>query len=215
MSRGAFTFTTEMFTKYFLFHEKEEGWGHWFSAEYYDFEKYLLFGDALVPWEDYEHPQLGPIQIGGFKKNYIRVNPGFMLEYELHRLMAFSLYHAWHTPKLEIVELTSNDLGGGLSEVIAVIANKRMIPTHAGIDLKFKIERPNYISLEGGNVLAGMIVKNRSLNVVEEQKHNPAVMKVDNISGMSTVTVKWIVEKGNKLSVKVDSSKGGVVTRSL
>jgi hypothetical protein len=215
MSRGAFTFTTEMFTKYFLFHEKEEGWGHWFSAEYYDFDKYLLFGDAFVPWEDYEHPQLGPIQIGGFKKNYIRVNPGFMLEYELHRLMAFSLYHAWHTPKLEIVELTSNDLGGGLSEVIAVIANKRMIPTHAGIDLKFKIERPNYISLEGGNVLAGMIVKNRSLNVVEEQKHNPAVMKVDNISGMSTVTVKWIVEKGNKLSVKVDSSKGGVVTRSL
>ncbi len=215
MMRGVFTFTSEMFSRYYLFNEKPEGWSGGFGEDWFTFDRYLLFEDAFVPWEDYDHPQFGKIQIGGFKKNYIRNNPGFLLEQELHRLTAFTLFHAYHTPKLEIVELTTNDLGGGLREVIAVVANTRMIPTHAGIDLKFNIERPNYISLEGANVLAGMRVINRDLNVVEDQNVNPSVIEVENIPGMSTITVKWIVEDSGNISVKVDSAKGGVVIKNM
>ncbi len=215
MKRGAFTFTSEMFSRYFLFNEKPEGWSWGFGEEFFEFDKYLLFEDAFVPWEDYDHPQFGKIQIGGFKKNFIRINPGFLLEQELHRLTAFSLFYAHHTPQLKIAELSARDIGDGLQEVIAVVANTRLIPTHAGIDLKFNIERPNYIHLEGGNVLAGMRVINRDLNVVEEQKLNPSVIEVDNIPGMSTVTVKWIVQGSGNISVKVDSAKGGVVRKDL
>jgi len=215
MMRGVFTFTSEMFSRYYLFHEKPQGWAGGFGEEWFAFDRYLLFEDAFVPWEDYDHPQFGKIQIGGFKKNYIRNNPGFLLEQELHRLTAFTLFHAYHTPKLEIVELSTNELGGGLREVIAVVANTRLIPTHAGIDLKFNIERPNYISLKGANVLAGMRVIDRDLNVVEEQKVNPEVIEVDNIPGMSTVTLKWIVEGSGNISVEVDSAKGGVVRKNL
>ena len=215
MMRGVFTFTSEMFSRYYLFNEKPEGWSGGFGEDWFTFDRYLLFEDAFVPWEDYDHPQFGKIQIGGFKKNYIRNNPGFLLEQELHRLTAFTLFHAYHTPKLEIVELSTNDLGGGLREIIAVVANTRLIPTHAGIDLRFNIERPNYISLEGANVLAGMRVINRDLNVMEEQKINPAVIEVDNIPGMSTITVKWIVEGGDAVSIKVDSAKGGVVIKNM
>ena len=215
MMRGVFTFTSEMFSRYYLFNEKPEGWSGGFGEDWFTFDRYLLFEDAFVPWEDYDHPQFGKIQIGGFKKNYIRNNPGFLLEQELHRLTAFTLFHAYHTPKLEIVELSTNDLGGGLREIIAVVANTRLIPTHAGIDLRFNIERPNYISLEGANVLAGMRVINRDLNVMEEQKINPAVIEVDNIPGMSTITVKWIVEGGDAVSIKVDSAKGGVEIKNM
>jgi hypothetical protein len=215
MKRGIFTFTSEMFSSYYLFNEKPEGWSRGFGEELFAFDRHLLFEDAFVPWEDYDHPQYGNIQVGGFKKNYIRNNPGFLLEQELHRLTAFTLFHAYHTPKLEIVELTANDLGGGLQEVIAVVANTRMIPTHAGIDLKFRIEKPNYITLEGAEVLAGMKIVNRDLNVVEEQKINPAVIEVENIPGMSTITVKWIVESGRNLTVTVDSPKGGVISKNL
>ncbi|TVR42115.1 MAG: peptidase M14 [Bacteroidia bacterium] len=216
MMRGIFTFTSEMFSRYYLFNEEPTGgWGWGIHEDYFTFDKHLLFEDAFVPWEDYDHPQFGEIQIGGFKKNYIRVNPGFLLEQELHRLMAFTLFHAYHTPRLEIVELSARDLGGGLREVTAVIANTRLIPTHAGIDLRNRIERPNYVSLEGGNVLAGMIVQNRDLNVVEEQLREPAVIEVDNFPGMSTVTIRWIVEGGRRLSVTVDSAKGGVIRKDL
>jgi hypothetical protein len=63
-------------------------------------------------------------------------------------------------------------------------------------------------------VLAGMRVFNRDLNVSEEQKINPSVIKVDNIPGMGTVTVRWIVEGKSKYSIKVDSAKGGLITRN-
>jgi len=129
--------------------------------------------------------------------------------------MAFSLYHAYHTPQLEIAEISVNDLDEGLQEITAVIVNTRMIPTHSGVNMKFKIDRPNYITLEGANVLAGMIVKNRDLNVVEEQKINPAEIEVENILGMGTDTVRWIVDGGSNLSVIVDSAKGGIVRKEL
>jgi hypothetical protein len=216
LSRGIFTFTNELFTPYYYFNVKPEGFGgRQGSNEPNQFDRYLLFGDAFVPWQDFEHPQFGNIQIGGFKKNFGRINPGFLLEQDAHRNMAFTLHHAYHTPKLEIIELTSKNLGGGLQEITAVVANTRLIPTHAGIDLDLRIERPNYITLSGGKVLAGIKVINRDLNVTEEQKENPAVLRVANIPGMSTVTVKWIVEGGRKFTVEVNSAKGGIVGREL
>jgi hypothetical protein len=126
--------------------------------------------------------------------------------------MSFCIYHAYHMPKLEVAEITEKNLGNGLTEVTAVILNKRMIPTHASHDVKNKIERPDYISLEGANVIAGMVVENRDLNLAKEQKVNPAVIEVANIPGMGSVTVRWIVS-GKGGSVKVDSKKGGVVVR--
>ncbi len=60
-----------------------------------------------------------------------------------------------------------------------------------------------------------MIVHNPDLNIVEEQKIKPSVIEVDNIPGMSTVTVKWIVESGRNITVRVDSEKGGVINKNL
>ena len=211
--RGIFTFTNELFTSYLYLHNQPEGWFGSQKDQYF-FDKYLLFEDAFVPWEDFEHPQFGAIQIGGFKKNFGRINPGFMLEQDAHRNMAFTLHHAYHTPKLEIHEVTVNDLGGGLREVIAVVANTRLIPTHSSIDLINSIERPNYISLEGASVLAGMIVHNRDLNLVEEQKVHPSVIEVGNIPGMGFVTVKWIIDGGRNFNITVDSAKGGKISYS-
>ena len=93
--------------------------------------------------------------------------------------------------KLVVEEIIEKSLGNGLTEVTAVVANKRMMPTHASQDLKYKIESPDYISIEGATVVAGVVVENRDLNVTREQKNNPSQLEVDNIPGMSTVTVRW------------------------
>jgi hypothetical protein len=128
--------------------------------------------------------------------------------------MSFTLYHAYHTPKLSVEEVSEKDLGGGLKEVTAVIANKRMMPTHSSQDLKYKIEVPDMVSIEGAKVIAGMIVQNRDLNITREQKNDAANIKVENIPGNSTVTVRWIVQNAGKYTVKVDSKKGGIATKS-
>jgi hypothetical protein len=87
------------------------------------------------------------------------------------------------------------------------------MPTHASQDLKYKIERPDYISIQGVKVIAGMTVESRDLNLTTEQKNNPAVIEVDNIPGLGAVTVRWIIASGKGYSVKVDSRKGGIAVR--
>ncbi len=87
------------------------------------------------------------------------------------------------------------------------------MPTHSSQDLKYKIERPDYISLSGASVVAGMIVDNADLNITTEQKNNPETIAVRNIPGLGAVTVRWIVKGTGKYSVTVDSKKGGVVSK--
>jgi len=211
-SRGVYTFSNELFNSYQYFHKDrdEDGFG---QGEAFEFDKSLLFGDGVVTWQEANHPQYGKIEVGGVKKNFTRADPGFLLESDAHRNMSFCIYHAYNMPKLEIEEITEKSLGGGLTEVTAVITNKRMMPTHASQDLKYKIERPDYISLEGAKVIAGVVVENRDLNLTREQKNNPSVIEVDNIPGLGAVTVRWIVAGSGKYTVKVDSRKGGVIRK--
>lgn len=211
--RGIYTFTNELFTSYMYFHkEASRGQGQG-QDQTYQFNKDLLFGDAIVSWKEFNHPQYGKIEVGGFKKNFGRADPGFLLESDAHRNMAFCIYHAYHMPKLSVDAITEKNLGNGLTEVTALIKNERLMPTHSSQDLKYKIERPDYITLDGAKVIAGMVVVNNDLNISVEQKNNPATLEVASIPGLGTVTVRWIIATSKNYTIKVDSRKGGVVNK--
>lgn len=204
--RGIYTYTNELMVSYLYFHKNE---GRANQEEELKVDKYLTFGDAFVDWKEYSHPQYGSIEVGGFKKNFGRAHPGFLLEQDAHRNMAFTIYHAYQTPKLSITDVKEKNLGNGLKEVTATLYNERLMPTHSGQDLKFKIERPDLVSITNANVVAGMIVEDDDFNKVKEQVHSPETIKVPNIPGMDTVKVRWIISGGRNYKINVDSAKGG------
>jgi hypothetical protein len=211
-SRGVYTYSNELWTPNLMFNDSA-------SRELndnasYQFDRYLLFKDAYVDWKEYDHPQYGKVEIGGPKKNFTRMHPGFLLESDAHRNMAFTIYHAYHTPKLEIDTIMEKTLGDGLREITAVISNKRLMPTHSSQDIKYKIERPDYIRLEGPKSLAAMTVDNRNPAATTEQANNPTTIEIPNIPGLSQVTVRWFAQGTGKATVVVDSRKGGVVSKS-
>jgi len=206
-SRGAYTFTNEIFTAFAYYKDKNGG-----RDQQYSFEKDLLMGDAFTPWKPFNHPTYGAVEIGGFKKNFGRATPGFLLEEEAHRNMAFTFYHAYHMPHLSVTEVKEKKLGNGLIEVTAYIKNDRLMPTHASQDLKYKITRPDYISIKGAKVIAGMIVTNEDFGVTQEQKVNPEKIVMANIPGDSVVKARWIIKGNSKYSIVVDSEKGGIAT---
>jgi hypothetical protein len=210
--RGIYTYSNELWTPYLMFNKDATRDPQDPSSS--EFNRHLLFKDAFVEWHEFDHPQYGKIEIGGFKKNFGRAHPGFLLESDAHRNMAFTIYHCYQTPKLEIDSISEKDLGDGLREITAVIANRRIMPTHSSQDIKFKIERPDYITITGANVIAAMVVQNRDLNIATEQKTNPQTIEIDNILGMGTVTVRWIVQGAGKYGINVDSRKGGLASRS-
>lgn len=204
--RGIYTYTNELMVSYLYFHKNE---GRANQEEELKVDKYLTFGDAFVDWKEYSHPQYGIIEVGGFKKNFSRAHPGFLLEQDAHRNMAFTIYHAYQTPKLSITNVEENNLGNGLKEVTATLYNERLMPTHSGQDLKFKIERPDLVSITNADVIAGMIVEDDDFNKVKEQVYSPETIKVQNIPGMKTVKVRWIISGDRNYKINVDSAKGG------
>ncbi|MEO6731643.1 MAG: M14 family metallopeptidase [Ferruginibacter sp.] len=210
--RGIYTFSNELWTPYLMFNSDATRDVN--DEATFKFDRYLLFKDAFVEWHAYDHPQYGKIEIGGFKKNFTRMHPGFLMESDAHRNMAFTIYHAYHTPKLEIDTITEKNFGDGFKEVTAIISNKRLMPTHSSQDLKYKIERPDYISLSGTKVIAGMTVDNRNSAATLEQKNDPGTIEVDNIPGLGQVTIRWIIQGNSKYTVAVDSRKGGTASKS-
>ena len=80
-------------------------------------------------------------------------------------------------------------------------------------DLKFKIEVPDFATISGVKVLAGMIVENDDLNISVEQKTNPETIAIRNIPGLSTIKVRWITQGSGKYSIKVESKKGGIANK--
>ncbi len=199
---GCFVFSNELWNSYLMFYDSTK-------TDQFEFDKLLLFEDSFIPWQKVMHPVYGEIEVGGFRKNFGRMHPGFLLETDAHRNTAFCIYNAYQSPKLEVTDIKVKNLPGGFKEVTATVENKRMLPTHSASNLKFKIDHPDYIYLDGGSVLAGMIVKDKDNNINTEQKKNPQRMEISNISGYEHVDLKWIVKDGNKFSVRVESVKGG------
>ncbi|MBK6495823.1 MAG: peptidase M14 [Gemmatimonadetes bacterium] len=213
-ARGVVTFSNELWTSFKLF-EKAETSTNRYDRTDYEFDRLLLFGDAFVPWKGFNHPQYGMVEIGGMKKNFGRTEPGFLMQAEAHRNMAFSLYQAWQMPQVEVDTITTRALGNGLTEVTAIVANRRLVPTHTQQDVENRISRPDYVTLTGGTVLTGYRVINPNTGASIEQPKSPARLELSNIPGNSVVTVKWIVRGGGPFTVTVDAEKGGSHSRTL
>jgi hypothetical protein len=202
---GCYVYSNELWTPYLMFYDST-------YSDQYEFDKLLLFDDAFIPWQKTTHPTYGEIEVGGFKKNFGRLHPGFMIETDAHRNAAFCIYNASQLPVLEVTDIKVKNLEGGLKEVTASVENKRILSTHSGSNMRYKIDPPDYVTLEGGNVIAGMIVDNALQNITREQKKNPQRMELSNIPGNSRVDLKWIVKGGSKFTIKVESVKGGRAT---
>jgi hypothetical protein len=221
-ARGILTFSNELWTPFLYFYEQPQRGGGGFGGgnpqnrQYQTtesrFNRLLLMGEAMVEWTEVDHPQYGKVEVGGTKKNFGRVEPGFMLQSDGHRNMMFTLYQTSQMPLVEVDSVTTRSLGNGLTEVTAVVVNRKIAPTHTQQDLENRITRPNLVSLSGGRVISGFIIDNPLNGDATEQKLDPSRLRVANIPGQGIVRVKWIVQGNGPFTVTADSQKGGTST---
>jgi len=213
-ARGILTFSNELWTPFLYFYKAPERGESRYQTVESRFNRLLLMGEAMVEWQEVDHPQYGRIEVGGTKKNFGRVEPGFMLQSDAHRNMMFTLFQTSQMPQVRADSVTTRSLGGGLTEVTAVVTNPRIAPTHTQQDLENRITRPDHVTLTGARVIAGFIIDNPLSGDATEQKREPATIKVRNIPGNGLVRVKWIVQGNGPFTVTADSEKGGISTRT-
>ncbi|MCL2727127.1 MAG: M14 family metallopeptidase [Bacteroidales bacterium] len=209
--RGIFSFCNELWHPDWMYHGRYQGDR---ATTMEEFNKTMLLGDAYVPWTEFDHPVYGKIEIGGLKKNSTqRLHPGFLLEADAHRNAMFVLHHAYCTPQLSIGNVTDVAIEGGYRQITAEVYNSRLIPTHSTFDMQNRIERPDWVSISGPQVIVGMVMSDPFYSQGVEQKVNPQKLAVANIPGNGKVVVRWIVKGNQKYTITVDSAKGGVVVK--
>lgn len=215
-AQGIYTFSNELWSSFDYFRKKDEG-GGWFgrNKDVYKFDELLLFGEGVVPWTKIDHPQFGEIEIGGVKKSWTRTAPSFLLEDMCHRNMAFTLFHAYQLPLVEISDIKIKSLNDDLSQVDVTLVNNRMIPTRSDHEINNKFTRPDWLMLEDSDVVAGFIVTNPLMNQTVEQKHKPERILIDAVPPMSTVHVRWVVAGKPRGDILFDSIKAGTTSRKL
>lgn len=178
-----------------------------------------LNGKSFVNWTPYNHPQLGPVEIGGWKSKYFSTNPPpHLLESEIDNDMMWILKVAALLPQVKVSEIKTTPLGGAFYKVEATIQNTGFMPTHVTQQaIKMTAAQPVKAKIDPGNdaeLVAGkerIILGNLEGNS-ERLPGYPAYSVAGGKPEESSRTIEWIVKAKKspaKVKVVVVSEKGG------
>jgi hypothetical protein len=182
-------------------------------AQYF-FDDLLEFGDQYVEWREFDHPQFGKVEMGGWKKTQGRVPPRFMNEELCHRNMAFSLYQADEMPQMKSGETRVEPIGGGVYRVRVDFVNPKLTPTILAKAAENNVVRPDLLKVEGSGleiISAGWVASKFRPGATEliDQKDLERIMIRTGHPGRTTRTIEYLVRGSGEMTVTYDSAKGG------
>lgn len=96
-----------------------------------------MAGKLFVNWYSFDHPQLGPVELGGWLPKTAFQNPPLeLLEGECHKCAMFTIEHAAMAPRFVIESLGAEDVGAAtepgkrIYRLTAAVANLGYLPTN-------------------------------------------------------------------------------------
>ena len=90
-----------------------------------------LGGQGFIDWYPYDHPQLGPVELGGWHAAYcFRNPPPDRIEAEVAPHTEWAIWHCLISPLLAIRSLDAEPLGDGAYRVRLVVENTGWLPTN-------------------------------------------------------------------------------------
>ena len=217
---GIFTFSTEL-------------WDIWRVAEIAepDYFRFMEFGEAakvdllrwidqhvpggFVDWQPYDHPQLGPVEIGGWVNIWtFRNPPGALIEQECEKNFRFTLRHAACAPSLAIALVTTEPLGANLHRVRAVVENRGYLPTNVSAQaIKQRVAQPVHVTLALENAELVMGDARQDLgHLAGRSERRSEWSPWGHAWGSPRRTAEWLVRgsAGGKITVEARSVKAGV-----
>ena len=86
--------------------------------------------ELCLPWTPFDHPQLGPVEIGGFLFRQLANRTLSDLAEVVKRTYRFTLEHAQKHPRVVLEDVSVDPMGGAVYRVRARVANRGEFPTH-------------------------------------------------------------------------------------
>ncbi|MEW6724458.1 MAG: M14 family metallopeptidase [Bacillota bacterium] len=169
-----------------------------------------LAGKGFEPWRPFDHPQLGPVEIGGWRSKFVLVNPPEpFLEGECRKNMLFTLKHAAALPQLEILELRAEAVASQLYKITAVVTNRGYLPSNI-TEMAKTIKKAKPVVAELSLAEGARLVHGKAR---EELGHLEGRLSLGGYSPPNPrkKKVEWLVQapSGTRVSLAVSSPRAG------
>lgn len=91
----------------------------------------VLDGQGYIDWYPFEHPELGPVELGGWNWLYVLKNPPpHLLQDEIAPFADWLIWHLLISPRLELFSLDVKPLGEDTNHIRLVLHNTGWLPTY-------------------------------------------------------------------------------------
>lgn len=178
-----------------------------------------LGGAAYVNWYNFDHPQLGKVELGGWDWLHTFTNPpGELLEKEIKLFPNWLLWHALISPRLELHQADATSLGGGAYRVRLVLENTGWLPTYVtkkALERKLRgvvceIELPPGARLETGKT-------REELGQLEGRAYKEAMLNPTLEGTQERLKVEWVVRapRGGKVKLIARHERAGTIRASV
>ncbi len=178
----------------------------------------VLHGKGYVDWYAFDHPQLGPVELGGWDHQYaFRNPPPEALERELARFPRWLVWHLAIAAKLELLEVTATPLGDGAYRLRVVVQNSGWLPTYVTKQaLRKKLVRGVICELglpEGASLETGTV--REELGQLEGRAYVSASPGIE--STTDRARAEWVVRApaGGQVTFVARHERAGVVRAAL
>jgi murein tripeptide amidase MpaA len=176
-----------------------------------------LGGKGYIDWYEFNHPQLGQVELGGWDAMYAWSNPPpEFLEHEIARFPDWLVWHLLISPCLEIYEASVSKLGDRIYQIRLVVQNTGWLPTYVtqkALEKKLvrgcicEIELPDGATLETGK-------PREEVGQLEGRAYKPsAPHRRQADPTQDRAKVEWVVRApaGSTVKLLVRHDRAGVV----
>jgi murein tripeptide amidase MpaA len=181
-----------------------------------------LGGKGYIDWYEFDHPQLGKVELGGWDSIYFWSNPvPHLLEKEIEPFAHWFIWQGLTTPKLELYDLIVTPVEANTYHIRMAVQNMGWLPSYCTkVALQkqrvrgviAEIELPDGATLKTGKVRT-------QLGQLEGRSHtHTAISSHDATANTADRTmVEWVVQapKGSEIKLIARHDRAGVVRETI
>jgi len=178
-------------------------------------------GEGYVDWYPFEHPQLGPVELGGWDLVRFWFNPPLsQLEAEVKPHADFAVYLALVSPRLEIRSFDAEPVVEGAHRLRLVLENAGWLPTNVSEKaLERRAVRPIEVELElpdGSRIATGKAREEVGQLGGRVERRQILWWNTDHSTAERT-KVEWVVEvpAAARVAVTARHERAGTVRAEL
>jgi murein tripeptide amidase MpaA len=180
-----------------------------------------LGGKGFVPWREFDHPQLGKVEIGGWdQRNYWMNAPSQYLKDICERNSEFTLAHALMSPRLGLKKALVEKQTDSVYKLTVVLDNSGFLPTYTSARAQErKIVKPIEVRVnlpQGASLVSGKIEQEVGQLEGRTNKRHAGWFSSSNLTDNQR-RVEWVVNAPTPGEVEVvaKSERAGTVRAQL